>query len=300
AAVMLGVFLYIESRSREPIVPLYLFKSRTVTISNLVSFLTGMGMFGSVVFIPLFFQGVLGATAFLSGNLMIPQSIAVMIMSIITGQLISRGANSRVMGSAATAFICTGLFLLSRQSPASHYWQVVCCNILLGFGLGMSFPVFTLAIQNSVDHKVLGAATSSNTFLRSFGGAVGLAILGAIMNNRFYSGFFKQIPDTVRSQVPMSELSAMAHNPQALVNPAAQQQLKTMLTQPGMDTSIFNQVMSLLQRALSSAITRAFFIGFCILLVGLVASFFMKYKRVAQAGEMPGIDTDEEKTKKSG
>ena len=282
AAIMLGAFLFIENKAREPIVPLHLFKSRTVTISNIVSFLTGMGMFGSVVFIPLFLQGVLGATAFLSGNLLIPQSIAVMIMSIITGQLISRGANNRIMGVAATAIICLGLFLLSRQTPTSQYWHIVGCNILLGFGLGMSFPVFTLAIQNSVDHKVLGAATSSNTFLRSFGGAVGLAILGAIMNNRFYSGFFKQIPDTVRSEVPINELTALAHNPQALVNPEAQAQLKAMLTQPGMDPSVFSQVMNMLQQALSSAITRAFFIGFCILLVGLAASFFMKYKRLEQ------------------
>jgi EmrB/QacA subfamily drug resistance transporter len=282
AAIMLAVFLFIETRAAEPILPLSLFKSRTVTISNLVSFLTGMGMFGSSVFMPLFLQGVLGASATASGNMQIPQSIAVMISSIITGQLVSRGVNNKVMGIIATGLICGGLFLLSQMSPATHFWQVIVFNIIMGFGLGISFPVFTLAIQNEVDRKVLGVATSTNTFLRSFGGAVGLAILGAIMNNRFISVFIGQIPENVKNAVQMDQLTNLAHNPQALVSPAAQTQLKEILTQPGTDPSIFSQVMNLLQQALSSAIGRAFFIGFLILLVGLAASFFLKSKRVKQ------------------
>lgn len=282
AAVMLALFLFIETRASEPILPLSLFKSRTVTISNLVSFLTGMGMFGSSVFMPLFLQGVLGASATLSGNMQIPQSIAVMISSIIAGQLISRGASNKVMGITATGLICGGLFLLSLMSPSTHFWQVILFNILMGLGLGISFPVFTLAVQNEVHPSMLGVATSTNTFLRSFGGAVGLAILGAIMNNRFISGFIGQIPENVKSAVPMDQLTTLAHNPQALVSPTAQAQLKKIFTQPGTDPSIFGQVMNLLHQALSSAISRAFFISFLILLVGLVASFFLKSKRVKQ------------------
>jgi EmrB/QacA subfamily drug resistance transporter len=287
AAVMLGVFLFAENRAAEPMLPLSLFKMRTVTISNLVSFFTGMGMFGTSVFIPLYLQGVLGASATVSGNMQIPQSIAVMITSIITGQLISRGVSNKILGILATGIICLGLLLLSQMTTTTHYWQVIVYNILMGLGLGISFPVFTLSIQNEVPYNMLGVATSSNTFLRSFGGAVGLAILGAIMNNRFLSGFIGQIPENVKAAVPMDQLTELAHNPQALVNPAAQAQLKDILTQPGMDPSIFDTVMSLLQQALSSAIGRAFIIAFFILLVGLIASFFMKGKKVKQA-EKPG------------
>jgi EmrB/QacA subfamily drug resistance transporter len=276
AGVMFILFLIIESRAAEAIVPLYLFKSRTVTVSNIVSFLTGMGMFGSTVFIPLFLQGVLGASATLSGNLQIPQSIAVMISSIITGQLISRGINNRLMGITATGLICLGLFLMSRLSPGSYYWQVVLINCLLGFGLGISFPVFTLAIQNTVDHKVLGVATSTNTFLRNFGGAVGLAVLGAIMNNRFLSGFIGQIPENVKNSVSVDELTALAHNPQALVSPAAQAQLQEMLTKPGIESSMYQKVMDMLQQALSSSVTQTFLIACFILIAGLVISFLLK------------------------
>jgi len=278
-AVMLGIFLFLESRAPEPIIPLSLFKSRIVSISNLTSFLTGMGMFGAIIFIPLYLQGVLGASATASGNMQIPQSIAVMVTSIIAGQLISRrGGHYRVMGVISMALICLGMFLLSRLTTASHYWNVILDIIIIGFGMGISIPVFTIAIQNNVPYSMLGVATSSSTFIRSFGGAVGLAILGSIMNNRFLAAFINQIPETVKNAIPMDDLTAMAHNPQALVNPAAQAQLKEMLSQPGTGTTVFDQVMQTLHQALSSAISEAFFIGFLILLIGLVAAFFLKEK----------------------
>jgi EmrB/QacA subfamily drug resistance transporter len=277
--VMLGVFLFLENRAPEPIIPLSLFKSRIVAISNLTSFLTGLGMFGAIIFIPLYLQGVLGASATASGNMQIPMSIAVMVTSIIAGQLLSRrGGHYRVMGVISMALICLGMFLLSRLTTGSHYWNVIVDIIIIGFGMGISIPVFTIAIQNSVPYSVLGVATSSSTFIRSFGGAVGLAILGSIMNNRFLAAFINQIPETVKNTIPMDDLTAMAHNPQALVNPAAQAQLKEMLSQPGMGTTVFDQVMQTLHQALSSAISEAFLIGFAILLIGLVAAFFLKEK----------------------
>ncbi|MFA5308334.1 MAG: MDR family MFS transporter [Dehalococcoidales bacterium] len=279
AALMLGLFIFFEMRSPEPIIPLSMMKNRIVAISNLVSFLVGMGMFGSIIFVPLFFQGVLGASATASGNMQIPQSIAVMISGIITGRLMSTPkVHYRILGIISMSLICAGMFTLSRLSPASHYWQVMTGVVITGFGMGISFPVYTLAIQNTVPYSMLGVATSSNTFIRSFGGAVGLAVLGSIMNNRFFSAFINQIPAAVKDAVPMDSIIAMAHNPQALVSPEAQAQLKEMLTQPGLDASVFDQVMDTLHRALASSIAEAFLIGFFILLVGLVLTFFLKVK----------------------
>jgi EmrB/QacA subfamily drug resistance transporter len=282
AAVMLGVFLFVESRAPEPILPLSLFKIRIVAISNLISFLTGMGMFGAIIFIPLFFQGVLGASATASGNMQIPMSIAVMITSIIGGRIIAQRENYRVMGIVSMGLICLGIFLLSRLTTASHYWNVILDIIVVGFGLGISIPVFTIAIQNNVPYRVLGVATSSATFIRSFGGAVGLAVLGSIMNNRFLAAFINQIPDSVANSIPTDELMAIGHNPQALVNPAAQAQLKDMLSGPGIDATLFDRVIQTLHGALASAIAEAFFVGFLILLIGLVAAFFLKGQAVRE------------------
>jgi EmrB/QacA subfamily drug resistance transporter len=278
AGVMFFLFLFLESRAREPIIPLWLFKSRIVTISNITSFLTGMGMFGSIIFVPLFFQGVLGASATASGNMQIPQSIAVMITSLVTGQITSRWGHYRVMGVISMFLIGLGIFLLSRLNAGSHYWQVIVGVIIVGFGMGVSMPVFTIIIQNNVPYSVLGVATSTSTFIRSFGGATGMAILGSIMNNRFLSAFINRIPENVQNAIPMDKLTALAHNPQALVNPAAQEQLKEMLNPPGTDPALFDQVMRLLHKALASSISDAFLIAFCIILVGLVAAFFLEEK----------------------
>jgi EmrB/QacA subfamily drug resistance transporter len=288
AGVMLAVFLIIESRAKEAIIPLSLFKNRIVSIANAMSFLNGMGMFGSMAFIPLFLQGVLGASATLSGNVQIPQSIAVMITSIIAGQFISRaGKDYRLMSVIAMGLVSTGLFLLSRLSPGSAYWQVIISNITIGLGMGISMPIFTLSIQNSVPYNTVGVATSSNTFIRTFGGSIGMAILGSIINNRFFSSFMNRIPESVKSSVSMDELTALAHNPQALVNPQAQAQLRDVLTQPGMGNNIFDQVMQSLHQALASAITQAFFIGFLIMLAGLVMAFFLKGKETAKDTNHP-------------
>ena len=287
--VMFIVFLFIEKKAKEPIIPLSLFKSRAVSIANLASFLMGTGMFGCLVFIPLFLQGVLGASATASGNMQIPQSIAVMITSIIAGQIISRkNPPYRLLGVISMFLISLGMYLLSRLSTASAYWEVIVDIIIIGLGMGITMPVFTLVIQNSVPYSELGVATSTNSFFRSFGGAMGMSVLGAIMNNHFMPVFISQIPDTVKNAVPMDQLTAIAQNPQSLVNPQAQAQLQSLLTQPGMEPTIFSSVIQSLQTALSSAITRAFFIGFIVLLAGLVASFFLKPKAGDFAGRPKG------------
>ncbi len=282
-AVMLVTFLIIESREKEAIIPLSLFKSRIVSIANAMSFLTGMGMFGAITFIPLYLQGVLGASATLSGNIQIPQSIAVMTSSLIAGQFIARlRKDYRLMAAFAMGLISLGMFLLSRLTPGAAYWQVIIANVTIGFGMGITMPIFTLSIQNSVPYNILGVATSSNTFIRSFGGSIGMAILGSIVNNRFFSSFMNSIPQSVKSNISMDELATLAHNPQALVNPQAQAHLKDLLTRPGIAGGTFDQVMQSLHQALSSAITQAFFTGFFIILAGLVMAFFLKGKEVKE------------------
>jgi EmrB/QacA subfamily drug resistance transporter len=277
AGVMFGLFILLEYHAREPILPLALFKDRIVAIANLVTFITGMGMFGAFVFIPLYLQGVLGASATASGNMQIPQSIAVMFTAFIAGRLMSRsGGRYRALGILSMVLIFTGIFLLSRLTTGSSYWMVILDTIIIGFGMGFSLPVFTSAIQNSVPYAMLGVATSTNTFMRSFGGAVGLAILGSIMNNRFLSSFMGQIPETVKNSISMEKLHTLAQNPQALVSPDAQMQLKEIFISAGSGTDVFDQVMNALRQALSSAISEAFLVASGVLIIGLVATFFLR------------------------
>ena len=299
ATVMLVVFLIIETRAKEPILPLSLFKNRIVAIANVVSFLTSLGMFGAIAFIPLFFQGILGVSATRSGNLMIPMSASVMLASFIGGQLISRsGGRYRILGIVGTAFICLGVFLLARLTTSSNYLNVILSIIFVGLGMGCTMPVFTLAVQNAVPYSMLGVATSSTTFIRNLGGAVGLAVLGSIMNNRFLTDFVGQIPQNIKDSVPMNEIITLAHNPQALVSQQAQESLKQMLSQGTSDPAVYGQVMHILREALSSAITQAFLIGFIISAAGLAAAFFLQ--EIPMREDHPRHGKHELKTKDKG
>jgi hypothetical protein len=202
-----------------------------------------------------------------------------MVAAFISGHLLARaGGYSRNLSIIGMTITCVGMFLLSLVAAGSAYWLVVVYTIFVGFGIGFSITVFTSIIQNVVPNNQLGVSTSSNTFIRSFGGAVGLAVLGSIVNNRFITTFIDQVPETAKSAISLEKLTSLARDPQALVNPAAQAQLRDTLISPSSGTAIFDQVMQGLHQALSSAIAECFLIGFGILVIGLIATLFLKKK----------------------
>ncbi|HSW57042.1 MAG TPA: MDR family MFS transporter [Dehalococcoidales bacterium] len=289
SAVMLALFIFLEMRAKEPLIPLSMFKNNVVAISNIISFFIGMGMFGAIMFIPLFYQGILGTTPTASGNMMIPMSMMVTAASFGAGQILARsGGRYKILGIVGTAFVCLGVFLLSRMNADTPYWQVIVNSMVVGIGMGATMPVFTIAIQNAVPYQLLGVATSSNTFIRSFGGAVGLAILGSVMNNRFFNGFIGQIPESIKEVVSMQWLTDLAHNPQALVDPAAQEQLREMISQAGASPEVFDQLMELLRHSLSSGVTQAFTLAFSVLVLALIATFFLKEVKLQKQNRTRG------------
>jgi EmrB/QacA subfamily drug resistance transporter len=302
AAVSLLIFLFLESRAKEPIIPLSLFKNPIISISQLVIFLTGIGMFGAIIFIPLYFQGILGASAAQSGNFLIPMMMGVILGSAVSGQILSRaGGHYRIQGILGTAVMAVGIFLLSRMTVDTTFATVVIYTIITGLGLGTTFPVFTIAVQNAVPHSQLGVATSATAFFRSIGGSVGLAVLGSVMNNRFASDLVASVPAQLKTVLPPDQLASLANNPQLLVNPAAQTQLKAQLTQlagPG----AYDQLLGGTRQALSSAMSEAFLIGGCIIVAALAVTFFLKEiplrrHNLAPVAELEGkVQPEAEKT----
>jgi EmrB/QacA subfamily drug resistance transporter len=278
STVMLALFLMIEKRSREPIIPLSLFRNRIVAISEIVIFFTGMGMFGCIIFIPLFFQGVLGVTATTSGSLLTPMMLGLIAGSFISGQLLSRaGGHYRIQGAAGIAIMGAGLALLSRMTAETSYTHAVSNIVITGFGLGITMPLYTIAVQNAVPYNLLGVATSSTAFFRSIGGSVGLAILGSVMNNRFATELNSQLPTTIKAVLPPDRLASLANNPQALVSPEAQAQLQGLLSQMGSaGSALFERVLQALRQALSSALSEVFLIGLLVLIVAFVVNFLIR------------------------
>ncbi len=271
SVIMLFVFIFLERRAKEPIIPLTLFKNSVVSISLATIFLTGIGMFGAILFIPLYFQGVLGVSPTNSGNLLIPMMMGVIAGSFVSGQLLSRaGGHYRIQGIIGLLFMAVGIFFLSRLAVNTSYGIAILYTVITGIGLGITMPLYTIAVQNAVPYSQLGVATSTTAFFRPVGGAVGLAVLGSVMNNKFAVELVDRVPSSITVSLP-PQLSSMAKNPQALVNPATQDQLKNLLGSSG-----FEQLLQGLRQALTSAIAQAFLIGLIFVLIGLIITLFIK------------------------
>jgi len=278
SAAMLLLFIRVESRSQEPVIPLWIFKYRIVSVSSIVVLILGFGMFSVIIFVPLFFQGVLGTTATASGTFLTPMMLGVVVGALISGQLLSRaGGRYRIQGMVGISVMATGTFLLSRMAVDTAYWTAVTNIVITGFGLGITMPVFLLAVQNTVPHSVLGIATSTNTFFRTIGGAIGLAVVGSVMSRRFLSEFTHNLPADVATVVPPGQLNAIADNPQALISPEAQTQLQDIFAELGeQGITLFNKLVTTLREALSSALSEVFLVSLAVLIVALIVSYFIK------------------------
>ena len=192
--VLLALFLAQERRTPEPILPLRLFRNRIATVSYAASFIVGCAMFGAIVFIPLYLQVVNGASPTESGLQMVPLMLGVIASSVVTGRLISRHGRYRIYPIFGTATMTFGIWLLSHldvntSRPVSFAFMVV-----IGIGMGAVMQVLVLAVQNAVDYRDLGSATSAATFFRSMGGAFGVAIFGSIFNSRLALNLAAAIP----------------------------------------------------------------------------------------------------------
>ena len=184
ALVLLVLLVPVERRAREPIVPMHLFRTRDFNVATSVSFIIGVAMFGAISFLPLFLQVVNGASATNSGLLLLPLMAGLLGASIASGQVISRTGRYKVFPVTGCAVAAVGFYLLSTMGVATSPTTVTIHMVILGIGIGLTMQTLVLAVQNSVSVTELGVATSSVSFFRSMGGAVGVALFGALFNNR--------------------------------------------------------------------------------------------------------------------
>lgn len=278
SAVAIILLPIIESRSDEPIIPLAIFKNPVVAVSIPIIFFTGFTMFGGIIFIPLYFQGVLGLSATASGSFLTPMLLGQVAGSFGSGQLLSRaGGHYRRQGAIGLATMALGLALLSRITPETSYAIAIVDIILVGFGLGVTLPLYTIAVQNSVSYNVFGAATSAVPFFRSMGGAIGLAIFGSVMTNRFASDFAAKLPETIKEIIPPQMLSSVTHSAQALLSFKVQDQLKALFSQFGQQGATFyEQTLQVLREALNSGLKEIFIIALIVTILVFIINLFLK------------------------
>jgi EmrB/QacA subfamily drug resistance transporter len=223
--IMTTVFLVVESRTPHAILPLSLFRHRVVWSASAAAMFMALGMFGSIMFIPLFIQAVVGRSATQSGAVMTPMMFALIASSIAAGQVMTRTGRYRWLGIAGVSVTTIGMFLLSRMDMTTSYSTVVTNMVIVGLGLGFTMPVFNLAVQNAVDIRQVGVATASMQFLRSIGGSIGAAAFGAVMTARYTTAIGERIAAGAAAGLPPAVTSTMM-NPQALMNPQVAARLK--------------------------------------------------------------------------
>jgi MFS family permease len=269
AVVMLGAFLFFESRAEEPILALSLFKNRTFSISAVALFMTGMGMFGAILFIPLFMQGVIGVSATQSGSLLTPLMLTLIVGSIISGQLVSRTGRYKYQAIAGLAIMAAGLLLLAGMHSDTTRSIVVRNMVVVGFGLGLTMPIYTLIVQNAVDRRVMGAATAATQFFRQIGGTVGTAIFTSIMLSRFSTHFDANVPPGVPQQA-----LAPFKNPLQLVQILPQLQAQFAQIPGGQQLLLL--LLSNVKESLVFAIQGSFLLGAALMVPACLVNFFLQ------------------------
>jgi len=245
---LLILFPFVERRAKEPILPLSLFRNRIFVVSSAVGFIIGIALFGAITFLPLFLQIVRGRGATSSGLQLTPLMAGLLITSIVGGQIISRTGRYRAFPIAGTGIATVGLGLLSQLNLHTSTLQISLYVFVIGFGLGMVMQVLVLAVQNAVQPRDMGVATSGSIMFRQIGGSVGIAAFGAIFANHLRKNLAKTLPPGV-------------HGPSSATPKAV--------------NALPPHVHSLYVHAFSNALHPVFLVGAVISAVAFVLSWFL-------------------------
>jgi len=275
AVLSLVAFVRIETKTAEPILPMYLFQNRTFTLLNGVAFLMSVGMFGAITFIPFFMQGIIGMSPSQSGTMMLPMMLSMMAASLFGGRLV-RTIGVRTQIILGMALMSVGFYLLSTMAMDTTMLAAMSYLAVLGLGLGFVMPVITLALQESFPKEQLGVVTSSSQFFRQIGGTFGMTVLGAIMNHQSSALLLDQLVPYLENLPPQAhdmvvEFEDMvAHNPQGLysmlLSPEALEQIPQ---------AIRSSLLPILQSTLVSSLHSVFLYGLLFVGLGILLAFFL-------------------------
>jgi DNA-binding MarR family transcriptional regulator len=210
SVLSLVLFVLAERRAAEPVLPLHLFRQQTFVITSAVGLIVGFALFGSVTYFPLYLQVVKGVSPTASGMQMVPMMGGMLVASIASGQLISRTGRYKIFPLLGTGVMTGGLFMLSRLTPATSNAVASLLMLVLGIGLGMVMQVLVIAVQNDVEYRDLGVATSGATLFRLIGGSLGTAILGAIFAARLSANLARMLPAGMSSSAAARNMSVQA------------------------------------------------------------------------------------------
>lgn len=279
AIVFIALFILYEVRlerlNAQPIIGPSLFANRIFSVSVIITMITSMGMFGSILFLPLYAQGVLGISATNSGLLLSPLMMGLIFSSIVSGQLVSRFGKYKWVAFVGMAITIVGSLLLQRLDVNSTNTDMIVAMIVLGLGLGFSMSLYTVIVQNALPDRI-GQATSALTFFRSIGSTVAVAAMGSLLTSAYVPGFHNAISAQVKAVIPPQVISIF-DNPNVLLSADIQNQLLAKFSAFGpAGKSLYNQLMEAVKVGLTSGIHNVYVLSTVLMCIGFVAIFFLK------------------------
>ncbi|CAB4897826.1 MAG: DHA2 family efflux MFS transporter permease subunit [Actinobacteria bacterium] len=257
--ILLATFIWHETRTEEPLVPMSLFKNPIFTVSSAISFVVGLAMFGAIIFMPVFMQIVQGVTPTQAGMKMLPMMAGMAGASIIIGRLTSRLGRYKMFPIFGTASAAIGMLILSQIAVDTPYWHIALGLFILGMGMGSTMQVLMLAVQNSVPMKDVGAAISGSTFFRSIGGTLGTAIFGAIMTTQLAKNIKDSLPAGSVTDTDISNLTSAVSTIASLP--------------PTLHDIVLN--------AYASALGHVYIVAFPVMIIGFILTWFLKEIRLS-------------------
>jgi EmrB/QacA subfamily drug resistance transporter len=267
--VVLSVaFVRVELRAAEPIIPMRLFRNQVFSVGNVFGFLAGVAFFGGIIFLPIYLQTVKGFSPTQSGLALLPAIVGIFSTSVTSGRLISRTGRYRIYPIIGAVVLVVSLLLLSTLSVDTPFWKVALYEFLFGAGLGFTMQTVLTAVQNAVEFRDLGTATSSVTFFRQMGGSVGAAVFGAVLSSRLAHYLTEALAQAgIRSGT--GGVNVNPNNVQAIQQ----------LAEP---------VKSVVLGAFSHALDNVFLVGVPFIVVALVVALFLREVPLRAGPSAPG------------
>lgn len=294
-AVLLAAFIGWERQAQDPILPLDLFKNSIFRVSMIMLFITGLAMFGAIVYLPLFAQDVQGVSATNSGIILLPMVLGLTVTSLASGQIISRTGHYKKLAIFGTFVTAAALFWLSTLTVHSNRWELGMRMVVMGVGIGIMMPLFNLIVQNAFEQARLGVVSASTQLSRSIGSTIGVAIMGSVLNHSLARKLGNLNNDTFvratnQSGHPIGQLSAntlqhiLSVDGQArIIHGFARLPAQAAATM----TQAFHGFVLRAQTALTGAITDVFLLAALILLIACVVVFSLKEIPLRKHAEAP-------------
>ena len=272
------VFVLVERRAVEPILPMQLFRNSIFAIANAFGFLIGIAMFGSMIFIPVYLQVVKGFSPTESGLALLPMVVGLFTTSIAAGQIMSRTGRYKLFPIMGSAIVLVALLMLSRLTAHSPYWYAAISIYVMGAGLGLTMQVLVTVVQNAVDRRDMGVATSSVTFFRQMGGSFGTALFGAVLASRLsvhIADALKHAPAAVAAKA--GHMGDVTNNVQAI-------------------KSLREPLHGLITGAFASSLHDTFLSAVPLVAVAFVVSLFLKEKPLRERDAAPAPEPADAET----